>query len=244
MSKIVEIRPNPNFSGNIVGSLKISGDFKDTKGKVILSTLGRESLKIDGNGMLLQPDLYPLHADIIKAATESPTFSAMLSYPKEGQTLSANQRFYLHDQELHEQKEHDVLVESHRLSDEILNMDDARVVNFAKIFGIYGSAKKCKNELVKFSSDKVKAKEIADYFNNPDRLILEVIHASLEKGNASEKKGLYAENGYYSYMGNAIGYGIDKVVLWCKEEKDIYIHLKGNVYKDEVMSSKVDKKNK
>jgi len=242
MSKIVEIRPNPNFSGNIVGNMTISGEFTDAKGKVILSCLGRESLKIDGNGMLLQPEEYELHAAIIKASQESPKFKAMLSYPEDGSTLSANQRFYLHDQELHDNNEHDVLLESHRLTGEIMSMDDARVVNFAKIFGINGSAKKCKNALVKFSQDKEMATRIADYFNNPDRLILEVIHASLAKGNASEKKGLYVENGYYSYMGNSIGYGIEKAVEWCKAEKDIYIHLKNDVYKDEVLPSKVDKK--
>ena len=242
MSKIVEIRPNPNFSGNITGNLTLSGEFTDSKNKVILSCIGRDSLKIDGNGMILQPEKYPLHADIIRAANESPKFKAMISYPENGTTLSANQRFYLHDQEVHENNEHEVLLESHRLTSEIMSMDDTRVVNFAKIFGINGSAKKCKNELVKFSQDKETATKIADYFNNPDRLILEVIHASLEKGDASTKKGLYVENGYYSYMGNSIGFGIEEVIRWLKAENDIYIHLKNDVYKDEVLPSKVDKK--
>lgn len=230
MSKLVEIRPNPNFHGNITGDWTISGEFRDEKGNIILSCIGNNSLKIDAQGLLLDPIQFPLHKDIIKASKESPKFSALLSYTDDISRLSANQRFYLHDQEKADNDEHNIILEQHAVVNQILNMDD-RVVNFAKLFGITSKDEKvCKNKLIVFAKDKEMRRKIAEHFENPDRMILEVIYASLERGNAFEKKGLYSENGYYYYMGNSIGYGIQKVVEWIKDEKDIYAHLRSETY--------------
>lgn len=230
-SKIVEIRPNPNFVRPITGSFMISKEFKDKDGKVILSLIGRESLTIPAEGMLLQPDEFPLHKAIIKAAKEIPEFASMLGYCDNPSELGVNQRFYLHDQAQADKSEYEAITEQHAIVNEILNMDD-RVINFAKLFGITSKDKTaCKNKLVLLASkDAEMRRKIGEYYNNPDRLLLEVIHASLEKGNPSEKKGLYAVDGYYFYMGNSIGYGLQKVVDWAKEEKDIYSHLKEDIY--------------
>jgi hypothetical protein len=230
-SKIVEIRPNPNFSSVITGSLMLTAEYKNKKGEVILNLVGRNALVIPPEGLLLQPDEFPLHADIIKAANESPLFQQSLGYAKDVNSLGPNQRFYMHDQEQADTQEYDTNLQQHAIVEQILNMDN-RVVNFAKIFGITTKdPKSCKNKLVKFANGSTEMRtKIADYFQNPDRLVLEVIYASLENGNANDKKGLYSDNGYYFYMGNSIGYGIEKVIEWIKEEQDIYTHLREEVY--------------
>lgn len=230
-NKIVEIRPNPNFSKTATGSYMLTGEFRNSKGEVILNLVGRDrALVIPPQGMMLLPNDFPLHADIIKAAKESEDFKNILGYTDNLETLNQNQRFYLHDQEKADNDEHNTILEQHAVVNQILNMDD-RVVNFAKLFGITSKDEKvCKNKLIVFAKDKEMRKKIAEHFENPDRMILEVIYASLEKGNANEKKGLYSENGYYFYMGNSIGYGIQKVVEWIKDEKDIYAHLRSETH--------------
>jgi len=98
-----------------------------------------------------------------------------------------------------------------------------------RALGIVGSETQILAGLYKMCKEPKSLVKLTEYFTSPTKLLIDIYYANIEKGDASEKNGLYInEKGTYMWNSIMVGRSFDEVILWMKnpDNKDEYQQMK------------------
>ncbi len=249
MAELVVIEPidkqergKMSQTGVISGDLTVRGVMKNKAGKLIFpedfvvvngekKPKGR-TMTFPGQGFMLDlsdPEQKGIYTAIMEDKGCSPKF-----LPKPDGSRGSSQRFQvksLVDDAKKYLESRDRKVELDGFIAKI-SKDEKELRRFALIFGLSGDKDVIKANLYKMADDDKKRGELAKMAGHIDRVMIELIHASLAAGSKNEKKGLWQDGKkmFYWYE-TPLAINMEGVMAYFKDKdnEDLYKALKDSL---------------